>query len=209
MRSNLNQIARQMATRVFKHVASALLSLFFGASCAIVLDEWSRPACIIDGDTITGNDVRRYANWIHGFDEEPFVSEASINQWFAGERVVELPSELDLLNGMIQDQAVDLDAWKRPLRCIRNRSLANGQVVNVGVYSLGEDGLSNTDGNDPDDINSWNPNTGDFYRSRRNWQRLCQYALFACLFALPVYLIVLFRERRIARDSAGRVFTAG
>ena len=40
------------------------------------------------------------------------------------------------------------------------------------VYTLGEDGITRTDGNDPDDINSWNLDSGRFYARRvaRHWE---------------------------------------
>ena len=60
-----------------------------------------------------------------------------------------------------------LKLWAKPPTYIINKDLPDG----FGVYLPGEDNASTTGGNDPDDINSWNPNSIDYYHDRlhRSW----------------------------------------
>jgi hypothetical protein len=48
-------------------------------------------------------------------------------------------------------------------KCVRNRTLENGTVVPMGIFSMGRDGVSRTEGNDPDDLNSWDAPPGAYY----------------------------------------------
>ncbi|MGJ8725169.1 MAG: type II secretion system protein GspG [Roseibacillus sp.] len=46
---------------------------------------------------------------------------------------------------------VPMDPWDNPIFYFIDDELPNG----FGVYSCGPDGISKSEGNDPDDINSW------------------------------------------------------
>ncbi len=44
--------------------------------------------------------------------------------------------------------------------------MPDGTVTDSGVYSLSEDGVSASNGDDSDDLNSWDDQCYDFYRHR-------------------------------------------
>jgi hypothetical protein len=65
------------------------------------------------------------------------------------------------------------DCWGQPLVCValneRDEPVPELDLTTrCGIYSLGNDGVSHSHGNDPDDLNSWN-STDDYYHdlSRR------------------------------------------
>ena len=84
------------------------------------------------------------------------------------------------------------DSWGRQLQLIESeRTSVDGFRTGVHVYSLGADGFSETQGNDPDDINSWDDHHLRFYagqiRNEEVWSRL-----FQSLWQAPLlYLITL------------------
>lgn len=55
------------------------------------------------------------------------------------------------------------DMWGNPYRCVR---ITEGGSTRLGVYSSGEDGISRSLGNDPDDLNSWNENGRSHYEKK-------------------------------------------
>lgn len=77
------------------------------------------------------------------------------------------------------------DAWGKPYR-IQTRK-TSGEAVRV--YSTGEDGVSRTDGNDPDDIRSWEEQRGRWY-SRRQFIRGGSFYMImsALLSGIGIYL---------------------
>ena len=83
------------------------------------------------------------------------------------------------------------DPWGRDLVC---RIPGTHHTGGADVYSLGEDGLSSSGGNDPDDINNWN--------SARPWShyyagvhpRFQQLALVAGPIVLLLVLYAVFRN---------------
>ena len=81
------------------------------------------------------------------------VSEKTLNQWLAHR----LPST-DPASAILMDPP-RLDSWGNPYR-ISEESMAR-------IYSTGRDGNSQTDGNDLDDIRSWDENRASWYR---DWQ---------------------------------------
>ena len=61
------------------------------------------------------------------------------------------------------DMQVSRFRWGRPPIYVVNPELPDG----FGFYLLGEDGVSATQGDDPDDINSWNKRSHHFYHKQR------------------------------------------
>lgn len=86
------------------------------------------------------------------------VSDTTINEWLA-HRLPMTHSAADLLSDPPR-----MDSWGNPYRVQSCESVTNG----VRVYSTGQDGVSHTDGNDPDDIRSWEKDRGVRYRTWQN-----------------------------------------
>ena len=66
-----------------------------------------------------------------------------------------LPSEaegLQAVRSYVFDDVALMDAWDRPF--VYRLSATNDGYV---IFSMGKDGVSATGGNDPDDINLWDP----------------------------------------------------
>ena len=63
-----------------------------------------------------------------------------------------------------------VDSWGNPYVFIElGQTGPNEPKSTFHLYSCGEDGESQTDGNDPDDINSWSYDRNRFYRQRMRW----------------------------------------
>jgi hypothetical protein len=81
--------------------------------------------------------------------------------------------------------------------------------LHFDLYSLGEDGLSATEGNDPDDVNSWDPHSGSRYpdpmqaRLRRVSVRLLTTIILLRL--LLEWFVVRYRKRKrtLTQESSG------
>lgn len=57
----------------------------------------------------------------------------------------------------------NFDPWGNPYRLVERNEHADGFKSTVHAYSLGQDGETQTDGNDLDDINSWNYDRQRYY----------------------------------------------
>lgn len=55
------------------------------------------------------------------------------------------------------------DPWGNPYRLVEMDKSTDGLTSTVHAYSLGRDGYTQTEGNDLDDINSWNYDRSRFY----------------------------------------------
>lgn len=77
------------------------------------------------------------------------------------------------------------DPWGRPYRCVRR----DGKLA---IYSLGRDGVSATEGDDPDDLNSWDHRGVSWYRSEVQTADRMQFVFWAAL-ATPLVLAALCR----------------
>ncbi|MDM4019634.1 hypothetical protein, partial [Roseiconus lacunae] len=72
----------------------------------------------------------------------------------------------------IQQLAIDLDGlndpWGNSYKLVmRQDAECDNPEFSVHLYSKGEDGISRTDGDDPDDLNTWSNDYGQFY-----WRRI-------------------------------------
>ena len=93
-----------------------------------------------------------------------------------------------------------MDSWQRHLQIIENE---NGdlrrEAGRILVYSMGSDGKSESNGNDPDDINSWDDHHLVFYRNKieqleRNRNLKRSVCLTPFLHAAILWLHAMFRR---------------
>ena len=111
------------------------------------------------------NGVRHAQQWIEDSvryckHADISVSDETINDWICNRLPPNHPAAKSLMD------PPRLDAWGNPYR-IQSRESFDEKPR---VYSTGEDGLSNSDGNDPDDISSWDEERWRWY-SRRQFTR--------------------------------------
>ncbi len=105
----------------------------------------------------------------------------------------------EVLNGKTNTEVLQLgyyqqlhlsDCWEQPYRCVcldaKHQVVDESQAVEIGFYSVGEDGVSQTSGNDPDDLNSWS-STDAYYAQRHQAIVLREMRLQALKF-LPLSL---------------------
>jgi hypothetical protein len=123
--------------------------------------------------------------WSEFFHKHTPHDEATINDWLAQR----LPPSHQIWQQLREHPGVD--PWGQPYRCIRNRHLTDGTLVELGVYSIGRDGVSESQGNDPDDLNSWNKDPNKYYRDEINRQNFMDAALTG-LFLTPFIYALLF-----------------
>ncbi len=85
----------------------------------------------------------------------------------------------------------NLRPWNTPPIYIRDETLPEG----YGFYLAGEDGVSNTAGRDPDDLNSWNISSYHFYpkRTRQHISRRITY--ISIIPASLVFLLLMTRRK--------------
>jgi hypothetical protein len=106
------------------------------------------------------------------------------------------------------------DQWGRPFVAIalNEAGQPNSEILEskvIGYYSLGQDGKSETHGNDPDDLNSWRPNT-DYYheqamREASDRARRDAVGIAAVPLAFVFGVILLYRDPHLARKEEPRL----
>ncbi|MGJ8658179.1 MAG: hypothetical protein ACSHX6_17175 [Akkermansiaceae bacterium] len=81
-----------------------------------------------------------------------------------------------------------LDYWNSSLICVRNKELPSG----FGFYLTGEDHVSKTSGNDPDDINSWNRESWHFYYDRGHQKETKKIITISTILASITFILLMF-----------------
>ena len=154
------------------------------------------------------------ASWPIAYALSPHLTLVTVREYYcfvATEKVVDgvryVAEQLDDQNMLTHSTLVNsphlaqpwsqIDSWGNPLQYGRGESdgmiSANGIAL---VYSLGFDGKSESHGNDPDDINSWDKHHRLFYGQQlRN--RHTQILLWRTVWATPVIFLVLLAGKRL------------
>ncbi len=122
----------------------------------------------------------------------PPVSEETLNRWLSGGLTRRELHETGL--GSFCDS---LDIWGNPYRAVRDLTLPDGTVVELGVYSMGEDGSSASDGNDPDDINTWSESWKEHYRQSQRSRQTAGLGIFGLILLPFVYLVVFLLPEKL------------
>jgi hypothetical protein len=118
------------------------------------------------------------------------VTEDEINQWFAGTLNPNHPATKDF---SYFDSR--LDPWGHPYRCVSPKASPDGQSTHdVGVYSMGQDGVSESNGNDPDDINSWDDHHRRFYLDQIATRKRTENVSVTIVLMPVIYACVLWAE---------------
>lgn len=97
-------------------------------------------------------------------DEYPSVATAqAINSWLCNRH--------ESTGGLDEEITFDagFDPWGRPYVFVERDSSSHDTWDRVHVYSLGEDGKTDSDGNDIDDLNTWNEMSRRYYVRRDHW----------------------------------------
>lgn len=92
--------------------------------------------------------------------------------------------------GLTFEEGCYPDAWQQPFHAVRDHKLLDGRVISIGIYSLGEDGKSETAGQDVDDINSWDRESGEYYRRREKSRALLLFLILAVSAAVISYTMI-------------------
>ncbi|MEX2141279.1 MAG: hypothetical protein WD894_18585 [Pirellulales bacterium] len=144
------------------------------------------------------NDVRQIRLQL-AYIEENFgrttLSTSVIDQWLDDS----LPANDPAWRLLVERQRVD--PWGNPYRSL-NLALDDSSLFAIGIYSTGEDGASLTQGNDPDDLNSWDEHTGSHYRaaiSEENRKRYAVQGLFLTAFIYPAIVAFGFVAKWLYR----------
>ena len=121
------------------------------------------------------NSVRNAQDWIesavrHCSLANEIVTDQTVNDWASQQLAPNHPAADRLMDPPRPD------AWGNPYR-IQPRKTFDEKPR---VYSSGEDGLSNSNGNDSDDIRSWDEKRGAWYR-RRQFTRESSYCIIVSL----------------------------
>ena len=80
------------------------------------------------------------------------------------------------------------DPWKNPYQYVTRRV---GDEDRVGVYSFGRDGTSKSDGNDKDDLNSWNDDGLKWYKNVDNRRERIDLVAQGLVFTALIYVFFL------------------
>lgn len=83
-----------------------------------------------------------------------------------------------------------VDPWGHPYAYLRGDGLPDG----FGIYSMGPDGISSTQGNDSDDLNSWTSSAPDPHQEKKKWLMA---SAGACVLAIIIGFVLgmLFGRR--------------
>ena len=126
------------------------------------------------------NSVQSAQSWVDTsirYCDSEYLDEITINSWLAKQ----LPSTNPAFDSL--GHSPNFDSWGNPYR-IRMPKKPNDQFL---VYSMGKDGKSNTQGDDGDDIRSWDANRGTWYANRQ-----FKYEISACMICSGILTAVCF-----------------
>ena len=155
------------------------------------------PVCILYRWQMTlmgAQRLQQHLDWelsVH-CDEELWME--AINNSLAGK-----PVHDDRFKWVYYGDPPEFDSWRNPYRCVY---LGNENGRNkLGVYSTGADGVSTSHGNDPDDLNSWDPKSGLLYRRQIDHARRLRYAVEGALLTPFTYAGILAIGWRFRRGG--------
>lgn len=107
----------------------------------------------------------------------------------------------------IQQLAIDLDGlndpWGNSYKLVTRTEVAceNSEFA-IHLYSTGEDGTSSSEGDDPDDLNTWSNDNGSYYWHRIQRGKRMQHAVSATICS-PFLFALLVGLTRGARHVVG------
>ena len=135
------------------------------------------------------NRIRRTQLWVETFfrsckHDNILLSDCEIHDWMCHRLSPNHPAAKVWLD----PPGLELDVWGNPYRI----QLRSSIFEKPRVYSTGEDGLSISDGNDPDDIRSWDEQPWRWYSRQQLTRRttLCMVAS-AFITAAGFWLVIL------------------
>ena len=88
----------------------------------------------------------------------------------------------------ILGECPEKDPWANPYQCVTRRV---GDEDRLGVYSFGRDGTSKSDGNDKDDLNSWNDDGLKWYKNVDNRRERIDLVAQGLVFTALIYVFFL------------------
>ena len=98
-----------------------------------------------------------------------------------------------------------IDSWGNPLQYVRDES--GHLVVEDGTvlpYSCGQDGKSESEGNDPDDINCWNVHHRPFYRRQmQNYRQ--RKRIWRTVWVTPLVFVTFLLAKQMLAAGASKV----
>lgn len=94
------------------------------------------------------------------------------------------------------------DIWGNPYRLRIEPNPASDDLL---VYSTGRDGISNSNGNDPNDIRYWDEKKGGWYARRHFFRTLFTAALFGSLLSPIILMPLLWITKQSKTLRNGRV----
>ena len=96
-------------------------------------------------------------------------------------------------------ESPDKDPWGNPYRCVERS--ADGKD-RLGVYSLGRDGISESNGNDMDDLNSWSDDSFRWYQNDINRRERIDIAVQAGVITALLYGFFLLLKGAVGPDKS-------
>ena len=108
------------------------------------------------------------------------LSQKTIASWLAGTYGDHHP---------ILGKCPEKDPWKNSYQCVARRV---GNEERLGVYSYGRDGTSKSSGNDQDDLNSWNDDGPQWYKSVDSQRERTDTVVQGLAITFLIYVIFLF-----------------
>jgi len=158
-----------MNRRIFKWVFPAIVFLLTWLACKPIFKTmgphtWHRAHLAL-------KELKLCADFYKD-DHGRYPPEGEVNRWLEqlwereGESEASGNSELASFSDLYHVTSYQrLKRWQVPPVYVVDESIPDG----CGFYTVGDDGLSSSNGNDPDDINSWDPSSISFYH-RKLWR---------------------------------------
>jgi len=113
------------------------------------------------------------------------------------------------LNGSFGDthpilgECPEKDPWGRPYQCT-TRSI--GGEDRLSIYSLGRDGTSKSNGNDQDDLNSWNDDSLKWYRRVDDRREKIDILVQGSIITALIYVVFLLIKGTAAAERKRQGF---
>jgi hypothetical protein len=178
-------------------VKKLLISLLLGFASLLIIEFYNSPVCIIYNYQEVKRQIRLMETTFKMFESTYGVNPPADN-W----KNELLGNDKAIINTRKNCYIESTkDSWGNEIRAIIP---GNYNKRGVDVFSVGADGISKTNGNDPDDLNTWSPShNGQYYQRKYDREQITAFILRGLFCSLVAFVFLICGFKTILSIIAG------
>lgn len=143
------------------------------------------------------------SSYLHGRHPDDETVTSVVNSVWLNRPAIHKLKQTDEVKFLIEEfdktsYAIADERLGTPIYVVSNSILSNdGVIEGRGFYLVGEDGVSSSHGNDPDDINSWDRKSGSYYDEKGSTLRFIRNVSIASVVAFfSLYMLIIMPQKK-------------